>query len=359
MKKIILLFLTFTSLTNLAQTPESYRIKAKSFFEKGNYKEAVSVLTLALKINPKDEKALKNRAISYERLQKFDLALKDNLELLKYEKSGETHGSIGYDYLWLDKYDEAKKYLNQAIKLIPNNIIYRYNLALSYQYGKNFDEAIKYYDEVLKISPEHSPSQISKTRCLLELNQFEKASSVVDTFFINKSFDVEMLFLRGDIKKHFGKNEEALNDFNRALAISPDDPTFLNRAADCLSDLKFYGEEVALRRRMIDLSIKLGEKDDFKALNFGMLGIAQNNALLWEDALESFNAGLKLDSTANAASIYFYRSIVKVKLKDNEGACNDLKKAQELNPTEADDYENYFADDAEFEEFFEYCVPNP
>jgi hypothetical protein len=49
--------------------------------------------------------------------------------------------------------------------------------------------------------------------------------------------------------------------------------------------------------------------------------------------------------------------MVKAKLKDNAGACEDLKKAQELNPTEAENYEGFFADTAEFEEFYGVCFP--
>jgi hypothetical protein len=49
--------------------------------------------------------------------------------------------------------------------------------------------------------------------------------------------------------------------------------------------------------------------------------------------------------------------MVKAKLKDHAGACEDLKKAQELNPTEAENYEGFFADTAEYEEFYAVCFP--
>jgi hypothetical protein len=49
--------------------------------------------------------------------------------------------------------------------------------------------------------------------------------------------------------------------------------------------------------------------------------------------------------------------MVKAKLKDHAGACEDLKKAQELNPTEAENYESFFADTAEYEEFYAVCFP--
>ena len=351
MKKFLLLALL--SFSAFAQTAESYRLKAAAHFEKGRYKEAIAALTLAIKLNPKDVKAWRNRAITYEKIEKFDLAVKDYLEVLKFDRSGETLGAIGFDYLVLEKYEEARKYLQQAITLLPTNINFRYNLALSHQYEKNYALAIEAYDEALKVDPYHTTSLISKTRCLLRLKQFDKASVIVDSFFLKKNFDVEMLLFRGDIKLHNGAVEAALNDFTRAIAINPEDIILLIRAADCLAELSQFDEEAAVRKRIVTVMEKQGETKEYRAINYGLLGYALYNAFQWEEALENLSASISLDPSA---TFYFYRTAVKAKLKDYAGACEDLKKAQELNPSEAENYEGYFADTAEFEEFYESCM---
>jgi len=110
-------------------------------------------LTLALKLNPKDQKALRNRAVCFEKMEKFDLAVKDYLELSKYDPSGETQGAIGFDYLVLEKYRESRKYLSAAIALLPKEINFHYNLGLSYQYEKEYEQAIKAYDEAIRSHP--------------------------------------------------------------------------------------------------------------------------------------------------------------------------------------------------------------
>ncbi len=353
MKKIFLLILV--SFAAFAQTAESYRSKAATHFENGRFKEAASTLTLALKLNPKDAKALRNRAVCYEKMEKFDLSVKDYLELAKIDPSGETLGAIGFDYLVLEKYEESRKYLRSAIALLPKEINFRYNLGLSYQYEKEYNLAINAYDEAIKVAPYHTPSLISKTRCLLRLKKYDVASALVDSFFLAKRFDTEMLLFRGDIKQHFGSIEAALNDFSRALAITPDDLILLNRSADCLEELGLFDEEVAVRKRIITAMITQGESKEYQAISYLALGIALNSVFLWEEALENFSRSISLDSSS--AIVYFYRSMVKAKLKDNAGACEDLKKAQELNPTEAENYEGFFADTAEFEEFYGVCFP--
>ncbi len=348
-----ILFLLLLSFSVFAQTADSYHVKAKAHFEKGQFKEAIAALTLAIKLNPKDVKAWRNRAVCYEKTEKFDLAVKDYLEVLKYDPSGETLGAIGFDYLVLEKYEEARKYLHQAITLLPTNINFRYNLGLTYQYEKNYAQAISKYDEALQVSPFHSYSLFSKIRCLLRLEKFDVASVLVDSFFVSKRFDVEMLLFRGDIKLHNGAVEAALNDYNRAIAINSEDLTLLIKAADCLAELSQFDEEAAVRKRIVTVMEKQGETKEYRAINYGLLGFALYNAFLWEEALENLSKSIALEPSA---TFYFYRTAVKAKLKDNVGACEDLKKAQELNPSEAENYEGYFADTAEFEEFYESCM---
>jgi tetratricopeptide (TPR) repeat protein len=176
---------------------------------------------------------------------------------------------------------------------------------------------------------------------------------IVDSFFLKKNFDVEMLLFRGDIKLHNGAVEAALNDFTRAIAINPEDIILLIRAADCLAELSQFDEEAAVRKRIVTVMEKQGETKEYRAINYGLLGYALYNAFQWEEALENLSASISLDPSA---TFYFYRTAVKAKLKDYAGACEDLKKAQELNPSEAENYEGYFTDTAEFEEFYESCM---
>lgn len=358
MKKLTLLLLFSLSFSTYAQKAATYSSKAAAYFEKGDYNKTIANLTLALKINPKDEKALANRALCYEILNKFDLALKDNLELLKYEKSAAVYGSVGYNYLWLDKYDEARVYLNQAIKLVPDEILHRYNLALSYQYQKNYEQAINFYNEALIISPNHKPSKVSKVRCLIYSNQLEKASAIIDTFFATKNFDVEMLIIRADLEKQDKKLSEALQDYSRALAILPEDTEVLNKYLRCLHELGMKEEEIEVRKREIEVFNKINESDFNKANSFALLAIAQEESNYLKEALENYNQSIKLDpSGGNTGGIYYLRSILKAKLKDFDGACRDLNKTKELDPGNDEELDQYFIDDEAFADFVEYCMP--
>lgn len=358
MKKLTLLFFCILSFATYAQNAAAYKTKAEAFFDKGEFEKAIANLTLALKLNPKDDKAIAKRALCYEMVDKLDLALLDNLELLKYDKSGRVYGSIGYNYLWLRKYDDARSYLKQAIALLPDQVSYRYNLALSYQFQKNYEQAIIFYDEALKVSPDHKRSNVSKARCLIFSKQIEKATALIDTFFAAQNFDVEMLVLRADLKKEDNKLSDAFQDYGRALAILPEDTEILNKYLKCLHALNFHEEEIDVRKREIAVYDDLKVNDIDKANSYALLAIAQEEVNYLEEALKSYNESIKLDPTGGEiGGIYYLRSILKAKLKDYEGACVDLNKAKELDPDNDEDLDQFFIDDEMFADFVEYCMP--
>ncbi len=361
MKKLTLLLLfclSLTTFTTFSQNAAAYKTKAEAFFDKGEFEKAIANLTLALKINPKDDKAIAKRALCYEMIDKLDLALKDNLELLKYDKSGAVYGSIGYNYLWLRKYDDARSYLKQAIALLPDQVSYRYNLALSYQFQKNYEQAIILYDEALKVSPDHKRSKVSKARCLIFSNQIEKATALIDTFFAAQNFDVEMLVLRADLKKEDNKLSDAFQDYGRALAVLPEDFEILNKYLKCLHALNFHEEEIDVRKREIDLMIKLKIDSLDIANSYALLAIAYEESDYLDAALLNYDESIKLDPKGGeVGGIYYLRSILKAKLKDFDGACRDLDKAKELNPGNDEDLDQFFIDDEAYADFVEYCMP--
>lgn len=352
------IFSTFSTITTYAQNAAAYKTKAAALMEKGEYDKAIDNLTLALKTNPKDAKAIADRGLCYEALDKFDLALKDHLELIKYDKSAEVYGSIGYNYMWLEKYDDAKVYLKQAIDLVPDNIRYRYNLALTYQLQKNYEQAINLYDDIIKIAPNYKRSKVSKVRCLILSNQTEKATALVDTFFATKNFDVEMLIMRADLKKEAGKLTEAFNDYGHALVVLPEDTEVLNKYLKCLHSLELHEEEIVVRKREIALLNNIKDNEFSRANSYALLAIAQEEVYLLEDALENYNESIKLDPEGGGSGgIYYLRCILKAKMKDYEGACVDLKKAKDMDPGNDEGLDQYFIDDEMYADFVEYCMP--
>ena len=100
---ISFLFLLIFSFSAIGQTIADYKKKISIDIQAGNFEKAILNLNRAIKIAPKDYSLLEFRAYCYENTNKIDLAIKDNLQVLKFDKSGETHLRLGFQYMLLNK----------------------------------------------------------------------------------------------------------------------------------------------------------------------------------------------------------------------------------------------------------------
>jgi len=100
-------------------------VKAELYNQLGKYQEAFDVLTQALKDMPDNRDVLYARALVAERLDKLDVLESDLLKIL--DKKPDDVGALNaLGYTLTDRtqrYDEAAKYLERAIRLQPDEAV--------------------------------------------------------------------------------------------------------------------------------------------------------------------------------------------------------------------------------------------
>jgi tetratricopeptide (TPR) repeat protein len=330
--------------------------QALQFMKEAKYTEAEVVWTTILKRNPRDLEALKERATCYIQLERYPESIQDHLQALKQVSSPDLFGQLGYVYLQNSDTKSARIYLEKAIASDSTDMSFVYNLGLSYQIDKEFDRAITYYNYVLKRFPDSQISMKGKARCLLALELYDQAGEVINSFFAAGYFHREMIGMRGDLRFHKEEYEKALADYSRAALSSMGDVYFYAKAALCLSQLHLYAEEVDLRKQILQFIVGPIQNNPERADAYMRLGLAQIQSGEFDDAEESINESLKQDDKLGLS--YFYRSLIRVKSKNFEDGCLDLNKAKQLLPNESERFDGFYADD-EFEEFMDYCNPNP
>jgi two-component system chemotaxis response regulator CheY len=62
---------------------------------------------------------------------------------------------LGYCYFLEKDYQNAQKYLKEAVRLEPENVSFLNSLAICYRDAKNFDESISIYNRIIKKDPEN------------------------------------------------------------------------------------------------------------------------------------------------------------------------------------------------------------
>ncbi len=187
---------------------------ARTYLVENNYEKALECATTAIKKNESFVHAYAVRAEIYLAIGKTDEAIVDlkkavelsPLNIARLEHCCETlikkglnkqcaeilnraivagleHPYIterlGYCY-FLDKdYQNALKYLKEAVRLEPENVTFLNSLAICHRDSKNYDEAIAMYNRIIKKDPENYQILFNKALVLTYKNANPEAAKLL------------------------------------------------------------------------------------------------------------------------------------------------------------------------------------
>jgi tetratricopeptide (TPR) repeat protein len=157
-----------------------------------------------------------------------------------------------------------------------------------YYESGNYEKAIEAYNEYLRLKPRHVKTIYNRGRCYQELGQYDKALDDFNT-----------------VIKLDANNENAL------LSIGQE----MYRRGDYAS-VSFYSEKVI-------------ERDPGNAMAYYLMGRANHKEGHIRDAINNYTTAINL--SPNFGEAYLHRGALKLYLKQNSGACQDLRKAADLN----------------------------
>jgi len=110
--------------SNAQMTDADYNNRGNSYYEKGQYDQAISDYSEAIKINPADAIAYNNRGLAYYKKGQYDKAISDCTKAIginpayaaAYHIRGVAHDEKG-------QYDQAMSDYSEAIKINPADAI--------------------------------------------------------------------------------------------------------------------------------------------------------------------------------------------------------------------------------------------
>lgn len=130
-------------------------MRAGLYGEQDQYEKAFKLLTDALVDQPDQKDLLYTRALMAERMKRFDVLEADLKKILaKYPDDAESLNAFGYSLLDnTDRYAEAEKYLQHALKLQPNEAVIMDSFGwLQFKQGK-FEQALGYLQQAYAKQP--------------------------------------------------------------------------------------------------------------------------------------------------------------------------------------------------------------
>lgn len=205
---------------------------AEAFFHRGicykelnNFFEALEMFEKVVEIEGDDPYALYEIGNCYLELDLIDQAQKYFKEIVKtYPFMGEAWYGMGLSYVQDSQSKKAIFYLEKAVDLETENVEYTMELALAYAETEQFAKAEKIYEDILK-NDDAPFEEYYIDKSWLYLFQ-QKHSIALDVIEEGLSFFPEegnLLFRKVIIQFLLGRKKEALNAFQKAMLIAPDD----------------------------------------------------------------------------------------------------------------------------------------
>ncbi|HEX3469910.1 MAG TPA: tetratricopeptide repeat protein [Silvibacterium sp.] len=119
------------------------------------FEDAIPLLESALKIAPRRPDLLATLGESYFMSGKVEKAIEEFKKLIEVEPSARSYAFLGLSYRDLGRFDEAKQYFQQGLKLDPHNNACLYNLGFIAERQGDSAAAEAMFQEALRTNPDY------------------------------------------------------------------------------------------------------------------------------------------------------------------------------------------------------------
>jgi tetratricopeptide (TPR) repeat protein len=230
----------------------SYTIRARLNLQQEKLDDAIASVSEAIKIDGGDVEARLLRASILLEKEQFDEALDDVNRVLQIEPRLVNAVFLrGMILASKREFPEAIKEIEKLVESEPSDSRYVLQLALLYNADDEPRKAIEIYDEWLE---EHLPEdweglegEDEQTQAIKEGMKARRASALRG---------------RGDAGLSLGQHRQAIEDYNDALELQPDDDGVLNNLAWVLATSP--EDELRDGKRAIELALKACELTEYK-----------------------------------------------------------------------------------------------
>lgn len=218
----------------MSKQAEAYKEKGNEEFKKGNFDKAIEFYTYATEMDPRNHVFYTNRALCYDKMQKYDKALRDAEKSLELKGDWEKgHFRRAAALQKLARFQEALDAYDRCLGLNPNDANYK----------KSYDECKREMfkgmsdSEILKIEGNDFfkrgkiPEAIEKyTKALDKCGNSEKDQKVKMDLYANRAACYVQLYEPTKVR----------DDCDKALELDPENVKALVRRAQAYESLEKY-----------------------------------------------------------------------------------------------------------------------
>ncbi len=321
----------------------------------GKYQEAIEVFNKGLRASPDDPVILNGRGLAKSSLQDYYGAIADYERALEnrpdYAVAINNRGLAKYN---LSDFDGALKDYEQALAMDSTNSSFLSNAGLVHMQKSEFDKMEAYFNKAIAYNSSSANYFYYRGMARAQIEQYENALS---DYVKAEEMGVVSPYLsnyKGVTEYNLGDFEAALNDFLEAHELDGTNEQYLRNAADAQRELGQYQASIDTYNKIIAMdttsaygyaSRAISEYDldrlepalkdinkaielyNENALYFDYRAYIKSDMGDFKGAIEDFTQSLSMEEDSN---IYYKRGLAKIEVKNDSGACEDFKKAADL-----------------------------
>jgi tetratricopeptide (TPR) repeat protein len=255
-----------------------------------------------LKETQKREKALLQKVVRLEEENRKLTAKKQSTKKLKKQFQQASRGLTAVEWLYKvsalwdgEKLLDPKKaleYLNNAIRLQPDDALAYNNRGVAYGELDQYQRAIEDYNEAIRLQPYLS----------------------------------EAYYNRGFTYGKLGQHQMAIKDYDEAIRLKPDDDAAYHNRGRTYHTLKQYQRAIDDFDEAIRLKPDYAKAYGDRGLDYGIMGQV-------DQAIKDFDEAIRLKP--ELAMAYFNRGLAYIRFGNSREGCLSLIRACELGDFEA------------------------
>ena len=157
-------------------------LMAKVSISQNYFEDAIPLLESGLALAPQRTDFMAALGESYFMSGKVDKSTGIFKKLIEIEPSGRTYAYFGLSYLNLGRFDEARQYFQQGLKLDPHNSSCLFNLGLIAERQGDTAAAEKLFQEVLQYNPDYSDALLELANLRVQQKKLPEAAELLRRF---------------------------------------------------------------------------------------------------------------------------------------------------------------------------------
>jgi len=315
----------------LEQHPTSTNLKlfqVEVYVFENKLKMADQLLNKLYDIEPSNEEVYIQKANILSKKDNHEKAISILKQALEFsEENADILSLIGMEYLFLDKFEEAKLYFLRCLEADYEDYSALYNVMYCFEFLDQNNEAIEYLNLYLEKNPYCEVAWHQLGKQYFNTKEYKKALAAFDFAIISDELFIGAYLEKGKVLEDLKQFEEAIENYKITLAI--DDPTSfaLLRIGHCYE--KLGQDDLAVQH-----FYKTVEQDPL--LDKGWIAITNfyNKNKNYQKALHYINKAINIDSE-NVVYWKLYAQINQ-RLHFFEEAERGYKKTLELGNYELD-----------------------